>query len=59
MEHMNMSYTKPMYTLAAADPVKQQQFVEETFPALKKMVDGREPLRWDKVLVIRRSVGVG
>lgn len=36
MEHMNMSYTKPTYTLAAADPVKQQQFVEETFPALKK-----------------------
>ena len=29
-------YTKPTYTLAAADPVKQQQFVEETFPALKK-----------------------
>lgn len=36
MEHMGMSYTKPTYTLAAADPVKQQQFVEETFPALKK-----------------------
>ncbi|MBG9792580.1 transposase, partial [Paenibacillus dendritiformis] len=35
MEHMGMSYTKPTYTLAAADPVKQQQFVEETFPALK------------------------
>lgn len=36
MEHMDISYTKPTYTLAAADPVKQQQFVEETFPALKK-----------------------
>jgi transposase len=36
MEHMNMSYTKPTYTLAAADPVKQERFVEETFPALKK-----------------------
>ena len=36
MERMNMSYTKPTYTLAAADPVKQQQFVEETFPMLKK-----------------------
>jgi len=36
MEQMGMSYTKPTYTLAAADPAKQQQFVEETFPALKK-----------------------
>jgi transposase len=36
MEHMDMSYTKPTYTLAAADPLKQQEFVEETFPALKK-----------------------
>lgn len=36
MERMGMSYTKPTYTLAAADPVKQQQFVEETFPAIKK-----------------------
>jgi len=36
MERMGMSRTKPTYTLAAADPEKQQQFVEETFPALKK-----------------------
>ncbi|KGT72844.1 transposase [Bradyrhizobium japonicum] len=36
MERMGMSYTKPTYTLAAADPDKQQQFVEETFPALKR-----------------------
>ena len=36
MEHMNMSFTKPTYTLAAADPIKQQQFVDETFAALKK-----------------------
>lgn len=30
-----MSYTKLTYTLAAADPDKQKQFVEEMFPALK------------------------
>lgn len=36
MERMGMSYTKPTYTLAAADPEKQRQFVEETFPTLKK-----------------------
>jgi len=36
MEHMNMSFTKPTYTLAAADPIKQQHFVDETFPVLKK-----------------------
>ncbi|MNF98458.1 hypothetical protein D3C84_813160 [compost metagenome] len=26
MEHMNMSYTKPTYTLVAADPKKQERF---------------------------------
>jgi len=36
MEHLKMSFTKPTYTLAAADPIQQQQFVEETFPALKR-----------------------
>ncbi len=36
MERMNMSYTRPTYTLAAADPQKQQAFVEEVFPVLKK-----------------------
>ena len=36
MERMNMSYTRPTYTLAAADPEKQQAFVEDTFPALKR-----------------------
>lgn len=40
MERMNMSYTKPTYTLAAADPEKQQTFVEETFPALKRVESG-------------------
>lgn len=33
---LNLSYTKPIYTLAAADPVKQQTFREVTFPELKK-----------------------
>jgi len=36
MERMNMSYTRPTYTLAAADPVKQKIFVEDTFPVLKR-----------------------
>jgi len=36
MERMGMSFTKPTYTLASADPAKQQIFVEETFPALKR-----------------------
>ena len=36
MERMNMSYTRPTYTLAAADPEKQQAFVEDTFPELKR-----------------------
>ncbi|KOY18092.1 IS630 family transposase [Paenibacillus xylanivorans] len=29
---LNLSYTKPTYTLAAADPIKQQRFQEEKFP---------------------------
>jgi transposase len=37
MHRMGMSYTKPTYTLEAADEEKQRQFVEETFPGLKKL----------------------
>jgi transposase len=36
MQRQGLSYTKPTYTLAAADPEKQRQFAETTFPALKK-----------------------
>ena len=36
MERLDMSFTKPTYALAAADPVKQKKFEEETFPELKK-----------------------
>jgi transposase len=36
MERLGMSYTKPTYTLAAADEEKQKEFVETTFPRLKK-----------------------
>jgi transposase len=37
MHRLDMSYTKPTYTLAAADPEKQKEFVETTFPRLKKL----------------------
>lgn len=37
MERMEMSYTKPTYTLAAADEEKQRLFVETTLPRLKKL----------------------
>ncbi len=33
---LGLSYTRPTYTLAAADETKQQVFTEVTFPALKK-----------------------
>ncbi|SIS66398.1 putative transposase, partial [Salimicrobium flavidum] len=33
---LGLSYTRPTYTLQQADPAKQQTFVEDTFPALKK-----------------------
>lgn len=37
MHRMGLSYTKPTYTLAAADEEKQKEFVETTFPELKKL----------------------
>jgi hypothetical protein len=37
---MGLSYTKPTYTLAAADEEKQKAFVEITFPGLKKYENG-------------------
>jgi transposase len=41
MHRMGMSYTKPTYTLAAADKEKQNEFVETTFPRLKKLRERR------------------
>ncbi|WP_255407526.1 MULTISPECIES: IS630 family transposase [unclassified Cohnella] len=40
MHRMDLSYTKPTYTLAAADEEKQRLFVESTFPRLKKLENG-------------------
>jgi transposase len=37
MKRLGLSYTKPTYTLAAADEEKQKEFVETTFPKVKKM----------------------
>lgn len=36
MHRQGLSYTKPTYTLAAADPEKQRQFSASTFPEFKK-----------------------
>lgn len=36
LHRLNLSYTKPTYTLAAADKAKQQAFQDDTFPELKK-----------------------
>jgi transposase len=41
MHRLDMSYTKPTYTLAAADKEKQKEFVETTFPRLKKLQERR------------------
>jgi transposase len=41
MHRMSLSYTKPTYTLAAADEEKQRLFVETTFPGLKKLREWR------------------
>lgn len=37
MHRLELSYTKPTYTLAAADEEKKKVFVETTFPELKKI----------------------
>jgi transposase len=37
MHRLGLSYTKPTYTLVAADEKKQKEFVESTFPELKKL----------------------
>ena len=41
MHRLGLSYTKPTYTLAAADEEKQKDFVENTFPELKKIRERR------------------
>jgi transposase len=41
IHRLDMSYTKPTYTLAAADKEKQKEFVETTFPRLKKIRERR------------------
>ncbi|GGB51833.1 hypothetical protein GCM10011409_31760 [Lentibacillus populi] len=36
LHSLGLSYTRPTYTLEKADPEKQKEFIEVTFPALKK-----------------------
>jgi transposase len=36
LHSLGLSYTRPTYTLQKADPAKQNTFVQETFPSLKK-----------------------
>lgn len=36
MHRLGLSFTKPTYTLAAADEAKQKEFTETNFPELKK-----------------------
>lgn len=36
LKRIGLSYTRPTYTLEKADPVKQREFMENTFPSLKK-----------------------
>jgi transposase len=37
MHRLRLSYTKPTYTLAVTDEEKQKEFVETTFPEIKKI----------------------
>ncbi|WP_083632469.1 IS630 family transposase [Domibacillus antri] len=39
LHHLGFSHTRPTYTLENAYPVKQQTFVEDIFPALKKLLN--------------------
>ncbi|WP_411842774.1 IS630 family transposase [Salinicoccus sp. HZC-1] len=38
LKRRGLSFTRPTYTLEKADPEKQRQFKEDTFPALKKLI---------------------
>ena len=42
LERMGFSHTRPTYTLEKADAEKQDYFMNETFPALKKTITGRD-----------------
>ena len=42
LERMGFSHTRPTYTLEKADAEKQDHFTNETFPALKKTITGRD-----------------
>ncbi|MBS4189460.1 winged helix-turn-helix domain-containing protein [Bacillus sp. FJAT-49705] len=35
LHDLGLSYTKPTYTLAKADLVKQKEFIEDSFPSYK------------------------
>ncbi|MBE1553295.1 helix-turn-helix domain-containing protein [Sporosarcina limicola] len=39
LHKLGLSYTRPTYTLKKADPVKQEEFIETTFLALKKLLN--------------------
>jgi len=39
LHHLGFSHTRPTYTLEKADVAKQKEFVEQTFPALKKLLN--------------------
>lgn len=36
LKRLGLTYTRPTYTLEKADPEKQREFTEETFPRYKK-----------------------
>ncbi|MDQ8526336.1 winged helix-turn-helix domain-containing protein [Enterococcus faecium] len=38
LHRLGLSWTRPTYTLKKADSKKQQVFLEETFPSLKKKI---------------------
>ena len=38
-EHLGLTFSRPIYTLAKADPQKQEEF-REAFESLKKLLNG-------------------
>jgi transposase len=54
MHREGLSYTKPTYSLAAADEEKQRQFLETTFPHLKRLMNAEiDPLLFEEESMIR------
>ncbi|WP_156890004.1 IS630 family transposase [Planococcus lenghuensis] len=59
-DSLGLSFTRPTYTLKKADPEKQAEFRDKTFPDLKKLMDGKiDRLLFEDESMIRDYQAIG